>query len=105
MAYGLHPAFGIGHRNQFNAFNLADDCMEIFRPIVDLWVAMTMDHADFLSKEIKQQLIRRLSAKVDIGGQKQTVLNAIDIFIQSFIRAMNNKDASLLEYPRNGIAI
>src|SRR5699024_9114835 len=37
VAYGLHPAFGIGHRNQFNAFNLADDCMEVFRPIVDLW--------------------------------------------------------------------
>jgi CRISPR-associated protein Cas1 len=105
VAYGLHPALGIGHRNQFNAFNLADDCMEVFRPVVDLWVATTVKDSDYLSKEVKQQLIRRLSAKLDIGGQRQTVLNAIDLFVQSFIKAMNMKDVNLLEYPRDGIAV
>ncbi|MGV3465704.1 MAG: type II CRISPR-associated endonuclease Cas1 [Heyndrickxia sp.] len=105
VAYGLHPAIGVGHRNQFNAFNLADDCMEVFRPIVDLWVASTVRESDFLSKEVKQQLIRRLSAKIDIGGQRQTVLNAIDLFVQSFIRAMNMRDVSLLEFPQDGIAV
>lgn len=105
VAYGLHPAFGIGHRNQFNSFNLVDDCTEVFRPIIDLWVAMTIKDSDYLNREMKQQLIRRLSAKIDIGGQKQTVLNAIDLFVQSFIKAMNNKDPDQLVYPKNGIAI
>lgn len=105
VAYGLHPSFGIGHRNQFNAFNLVDDCMEVFRPIIDVWVKMTADNSEYLDFETKQLLIRRLSAKVNIGNEKQTVLNAIDLFIQSFIRAMNNQNINLLVYPKDGIAL
>lgn len=105
VAYGLHPAFGIGHRNQFNAFNLVDDCMEVFRPIIDFWVAMTIEEDDYLNLETKQLLIRRLSAKILINGQRQTVLNAIDLFVQSFIKSMNENNEKLLVYPENGIAI
>lgn len=105
VAYGLHPAFGIGHRNQFNAFNLVDDCMEIFRPIIDLWVYLTSEESEYLDQEKKQQLVRRLSAKVLIGNQKQTVLNAIDLYVQSFIKAMNRQDISQLLYPSDGIAL
>ncbi|MGM8216804.1 type II CRISPR-associated endonuclease Cas1 [Bacillaceae bacterium W0354] len=105
VAYGLHPAFGVGHRNQFNAFNLVDDCMEVFRPIIDLWVAMTVEKEDYLTWETKQLLIRRLSAKVLIDGQRQTVLNAIDLFVQSFIKSMNENNDKFLVYPENGITI
>jgi len=104
-AHGLHPALGIGHRNQYNAFNLVDDCMEVFRPVIDLWVVLTVKEDDYLTREMKQQLIARLSSKINIGGQKQTVLNAIDLFVQSFIKAMNNRDIELLVFPTDGIAI
>ncbi len=106
VAHGLHPAFGIGHRNQFNAFNLVDDCMEVFRPVIDFWVAMTIkDENDYLTWETKQQLIRRLSSKILIDGQRQTVLNAIDLFVQSFIKAMNENNDKLLVYPEDGVAV
>src|SRR5690606_3103987 len=106
VAHGLHPAFGIGHRNQFNAFNLVDDCMEVLRPVIDFWVAMTIkDENDYLTWETKQQLIRRLSSKILIDGQRQTVLNAIDLFVQSFIKAMNENNDKLLVYPEDGVAV
>lgn len=105
VSYGLHPAYGIGHRNQFNAFNLVDDCMEVFRPVIDLWVAMTVRDEEFLTVEMKQNLIARLNAKIRIGGQNQTVLNAIDLYIQSFIKAMNDQEIEKLLYPEDGIAI
>lgn len=106
VAHGLHPAFGIGHRNQFNAFNLVDDCMEVFRPVIDFWVAMTIKNEnDYLTWETKQQLIRRLSSKILIDGQRQTVLNAIDLFVQSFIKAMNENNDKLLVYPEDGVAV
>src|SRR5574344_1115972 len=35
MGSGLFPAFGIFHRNRYNAFPLADDLMEPYRPFVD----------------------------------------------------------------------
>lgn len=105
VSYGLHPALGIGHHNQFNAFNLVDDLMEVFRPIIDLWVVLTVNDEDFLTLEMKQNLVGRLDAKILIGGQNQTVLNAIELYIQSFIRAMNARDLSELIYPSNGIAL
>jgi len=38
IAYGLNPIFGIFHSNQLNNFNLADDLIEVFRPIIDEFV-------------------------------------------------------------------
>jgi len=105
VAYGLHPAYGVGHRNQFNAFNLVDDCIEVFRPIIDLWVYLNVQDSEFLDIRMKQQLIRNLSKKVNIGDQNHTVLNAIDLFIQSFIKAINTKDIDILVYPRDGITL
>lgn len=47
-AAGLHPTFGIHHANQNNAFPLADDLMEPYRPLVDRMVA-TLLEADITS--------------------------------------------------------
>ena len=44
-AAGLHPSLGIHHHNRYNAFCLADDLMEPFRPAVDHAVAEYMAHA------------------------------------------------------------
>lgn len=38
VGYGFLPAFGLFHRNEQNAFNLADDLIEPYRPLVDAHV-------------------------------------------------------------------
>ncbi len=38
VAHGLHPTIGLFHDSEQNAFNLADDLIEPFRPLVDLHV-------------------------------------------------------------------
>lgn len=38
VAYGLEPSLGIHHKSQLNQFNLADDIIEPYRPIVDNFV-------------------------------------------------------------------
>jgi CRISPR-associated protein Cas1 len=38
VSAGLHPGLGVFHSNQYNPFALADDIMEPFRPIADVWV-------------------------------------------------------------------
>ncbi|WP_051237944.1 type II CRISPR-associated endonuclease Cas1 [Lacticigenium naphthae] len=106
IASGLHPALGIGHNNQYNAFNLADDLIEPFRPVVDLWVSVLMDESDYLDTKIKQKLVYLISNnKILIGNQKQTILNAISILIHSYIKSMDQENTQLLVYPANGIAI
>ncbi|GAA0353269.1 type II CRISPR-associated endonuclease Cas1 [Alkalibacterium iburiense] len=106
IAHGLHPALGIGHNNQYNAFNLADDFIEPFRPIIDLWVTILMNKDDYLDRKTNQKLIFLISNnKILIGNQKQTILNAINILIQSFIKSMDEENTDLLVYPANGIAL
>ncbi|WP_418981827.1 type II CRISPR-associated endonuclease Cas1 [Alistipes sp.] len=61
MGSGLFPAFGIFHRNRYNAFPLADDVMEPYRPYVD-WLVYKL-HAEGrtqLTKETKGELLHLL---------------------------------------------
>lgn len=63
MGSGLLPAFGIFHRNRYNAFPLADDVMEPYRPYVDEAVArLYAEGRSQLTKEVKSELLRVLFA-------------------------------------------
>ncbi|MDE5624356.1 MAG: type II CRISPR-associated endonuclease Cas1 [Alistipes sp.] len=61
MGSGLLPAFGIFHRNRYNAFPLADDLMEPYRPYVDqLAYRLHSEGKLQLTKEVKGELLRLL---------------------------------------------
>ena len=63
MGSGLLPAFGIFHRNRYNAFPLADDIMEPYRPYVDEIVYhMYTNGINKLDKDAKSQLLSILFA-------------------------------------------
>lgn len=63
MGSGLFPAFGIFHRNRYNAFPLADDVMEPYRPYVDEAVfGLSARGENRLTRETKQELLRLLFA-------------------------------------------
>jgi len=60
-ASGLLPTLGIHHRNQYNAYCLADDIMEPYRPYVDYLVVQIMEEYDEpiedLTPDMKAQLL------------------------------------------------
>lgn len=63
MGSGLLPAFGIFHRNRYNAFPLADDVMEPYRPYVDeLVYGLYTEGKSQLTQEVKGELLRILFA-------------------------------------------
>ena len=63
MGSGLLPALGIFHRNRYNAFPLADDIMEPYRPYVDEIVYhMYVNGINKLDKEAKSRLLNLLFA-------------------------------------------
>jgi CRISPR-associated protein Cas1 len=64
-AAGLHPALGIHHRNQYNAFVLADDLMEPFRPVIDRAV-MTLDSAEITKENKREMLIAAMSVQAEV---------------------------------------
>lgn len=67
MGAGLHPSFGLAHRQRGNAFALADDLMEPFRPVADLLVHdLTSAGRLELDREAKPHLARILAT--DMSG-------------------------------------
>ena len=76
---GLLPTLGIHHHNRYNAYCLADDIMEPYRPFVDkLVVEIVNSEIDFqeLSKEIKSKLLQIPVLDVTINGERSPLMIA-----------------------------
>ena len=98
-AYGLHPSLGIHHKNELNAFNLADDFLEPFRQLVDLWVMANAWGELFLTPRHKHALVGLLSSPIEIKGEKETVLRAMEITAYSFVAACEAKEPAQIALP------
>lgn len=77
---GMLPTLGIHHHNRYNAYCLADDIMEPYRPYVDKLVFGMLDRnkplSPELTKEQKAQLLTIPSMDVTIGGRKSPLMVA-----------------------------
>jgi len=77
---GLHPGLGIHHHHRSNAFALADDLIEPFRPSVDRVVlacrSLYETHED-LSPPLKRKLATCLDEAVPMAGERRTVQDAV----------------------------
>ncbi len=80
VASGLLPTFGIHHRNKYNAYCLADDIMEPYRPFVDKLVCNIMaeeTNIEELSQEIKFRLLNIPVLDVIIDDQRSPLMIAV----------------------------
>lgn len=101
LGSGLFPGFGLFHRNRYNAFPLADDVMEPYRPFVDLAVNDLYEFSPdmTLNKDAKQHLAKVLVADVVIGGQQRPLEVALSITTASLAKALKDKTEHII-YPR-----
>lgn len=77
-AAGLHPGLGIHHHNRYDAFCLADDLMEPFRPIVDRIVASLRDARGEnvpLDQDSKKAILEALLARFTAGEESRTLFD------------------------------
>lgn len=94
--YGFLPALGIHHHSELNNFNLADDLIEPFRPIVDLLVSSYFDADIGLCPESKRLLFNILNLDILSGKQHHSVSYAIERMVQSLLRSLKESEAALL---------
>ncbi|MFP4555376.1 MAG: type II CRISPR-associated endonuclease Cas1 [Bacteroidales bacterium] len=76
---GLMPTLGIYHRNKYNAFCLADDIMEPYRPFVDRIVIKIVDDFDdvsTLTTELKARLLVIPAIDISIDGKVSPLMVA-----------------------------
>ncbi len=79
VASGLLPTLGIHHHNRYNAYCLADDIMEPYRPYVDRLVYdITEQYGENveISKDIKSELLSIPTLDVVIGGKRSPLMVA-----------------------------
>lgn len=81
VSSGLLPAVGIWHRNKYNAYCLADDIMEPYRPYVDLIVCHLVDDAEGeaveLTTTVKAELLQVAAIDVTIEGKTSPLMVAV----------------------------
>lgn len=96
VAHGLHPTVGIFHDSEQNAFNLADDLIEPFRPLVDLHVAKhhAVTEGD-LSPADKAALVALLNLDVRMPQGRMAAQSAIEYMVESLVRVFEEGVDSL----------
>lgn len=94
---GLYPAFGVFHRSRYNAFPLADDVMEPYRPFVDEIVYhLYYDGAvTDLDSQSKGKLLRLLFSDVKIGKVTRPLENALSITTASLLKVYKGETDKL----------
>jgi len=98
---GLLPTLGIHHRNKYNAYCLADDIMEPYRPYVDRMVfRMYKQNPDtmILEKEQKAELLTVLTEDVYIEKLRRPLMVALSITTASLAKCFAGEIKNL-KYP------
>lgn len=98
---GLLPTIGIHHHNRYNAYCLADDIMEPYRPYVDeivYAIAKEKGQEHTITKEDKVTLLGILTCDVQIGKQKRPLMNALSQTTSSLAKCYN-KELNKITYP------
>lgn len=103
---GLLPTLGIHHRNKYNAYCLADDVMEPYRPWVDqlvhqLVVVERVDHKE-VTTELKGRLLKLPTADVHMDGKRSPMLIAAQRTTASLAQCFQGGSRKVLYPDRNG---
>lgn len=105
VQFGFIPALGIYHCSELNAFNLADDLIEPFRPFVDAYVCLNGIGQQVGSTEQGLQLHERaslveaLQLACVVAGERHTLLHAIHLIVKSLSTATEKAKPDKLLLP------
>jgi CRISPR-associated protein Cas1 len=98
---GFMPSLGVHHSNNLNSYNLADDVIEPFRPLIDeiVFEEFQDENKSDLTTKDKQKLIAVLTKFCLYNGEKLTVLKAIERTAETLQRATKEKEPNFLILP------
>jgi CRISPR-associated protein Cas1 len=101
VAHGMLPSIGLFHSSEQNAFNLADDLIEPYRPVVDLHVAQNrpaIEDAELQPSE-KVLLVGLLNVDVAMPRGQMSVLASVEQAAESLARLYDGSSEQVLELP------
>ena len=97
---GLLPTLGIHHHNRYNAYCLADDIMEPYRPYVDKLVVEMLEDGteDKLNATNKVKLLNIPVIEVKINEKRSPLMIAVSQTVSSLVKCFRG-DCRKLIYP------
>jgi len=101
VSSGLLPTLGIFHRNKYNAYCLADDIMEPYRPYVDQIVLDIVDSKEDineLSSSIKRKLLEIPTKTIKIGGEVSPLMVGLQRTTASLYKCFEGSSKKII-YP------
>lgn len=99
VSSGLLPTIGIHHHNRYNAYCLADDIMEPYRPFVDKLVLELYNNKQLeINKDSKAKLLTIPIIDVKINSQRSPLMIAVGITTSSLYKCFNGINRKIL-YP------
>lgn len=100
VASGLLPTLGIHHHNRYNAYCLADDIMEPYRPYVDKVVVdiLNEDPEAEITTTTKIKLLNIPVTEVVIGGKRSPLMVAVSHTTSSLVKCFRGESRRLI-YP------
>lgn len=104
VSSGMLPSVGIFHHNKYNAFCLADDVMEPYRPFVDAVVYEIVEtgcNMEELTNILKIELLNLPAMDVWIDGKQSPLMNAMSRTTNSLYDCFFGSSRKLL-YPEFG---
>ena len=99
VSSGLLPTLGIFHKNQYNAYCLADDIMEPYRPFVDkIIVNIVRMNGKFLelTPNMKRDLLSIPAMDVKINEEKSPLMVAVQKTTASLTKCFEGKQRKIL---------
>ena len=101
VASGLLPTLGIHHHNRYNAYCLADDIMEPYRPYVDRLIYDIMKQNDMkleLTTDVKAELLSIPTLDVKIGGKRSPLMIGVSQSTASLYKCFSGESRKIA-YP------
>ena len=101
VSSGLLPTLGIHHHNRYNAYCLADDIMEPYRPYVDeLVLSIVKSGQDYeeLTKDLKVLLLSIPTIDVQISGKRSPLMIAASTTTASLAKCFGGEIRKII-YP------
>lgn len=101
VAHGYLPTIGIFHSSEYNYFGLADDFIEVYRPILDYYVIelINKEEVTYLTPYFKEKLLNILYEPVLYGNNKHKIIESIRVFVVNITDSITNKNIEDLILP------
>lgn len=109
-AVGFIPSVGLHHKNKQNAFNLADDCIEPWRPIADEYVCAYLSshegtECDTISLADRQAMTSLFTTNILLGEEVVTVLHGLRRYIESFHAVLVRRSTKPMLFPSLSVTV